>query len=80
MVKPALAYLDIISEIAEFSPVPVSAYQVSGEYSMIQAAGLNGWVDRDAAMMESLLSIKRAGANQILTYFATDAARMLNQQ
>ena len=80
MVKPALAYLDIISEIAEFSPVPVSAYQVSGEYSMIQAAGLNGWVDRDAAMLESLLSIKRAGANQILTYFATDAARMLNQQ
>ena len=80
MVKPALAYLDIISEVAEFSPVPVAAYQVSGEYSMIQAAGHNGWIDRDAVMMESLLSIKRAGANQILTYFATDAARMLNQQ
>lgn len=80
MVKPALAYLDIISEVAEFSPVPVAAYQVSGEYSMIQAAGHNGWIDRDAVMMESLLSIKRAGANQILTYFATDAARLLNQR
>lgn len=80
MVKPALAYLDIISEVAEFSPVPVAAYQVSGEYAMIQAAGNNGWVDRDAVMMESLLSIKRAGANQILTYFATDAAKLLNQR
>lgn len=80
MVKPALAYLDIISEVAEFSPVPVATYQVSGEYSMIQAAGHNGWIDRDAVMMESLLSIKRAGANQILTYFATDAARLLNQR
>lgn len=80
MVKPALAYLDILSEVAEFSPVPVAAYQVSGEYSMIQAAGHNGWIDRDAVMMESLLSIKRAGANQILTYFATDAARLLNQR
>ena len=80
MVKPALAYLDIISEVAEFSPVPVAAYQVSGEYSMIQAAGHNGWIDRDAVMRESLLSIKRAGANQILTYFATDAARLLNQR
>lgn len=79
MVKPALSYLDIISEVAEFSPVPVAAYQVSGEYAMIQAAGSNGWVDRDAVMMEALLSIKRAGANQILTYFATDAARLLNQ-
>ena len=80
MVKPALAYLDIISEVAEFSPVPVAAYQVSGEYAMIQAAGNNGWVDRDAVMMESLLSIKRTGANQILTYFATDAAKLLNQR
>lgn len=77
MVKPALPYLDVLTRIADTSPVPVAAYQVSGEYAMIQAAGHNGWVDLDAVMMESLTSIKRAGANQILTYFAVDAARAL---
>ncbi len=77
MVKPALPYLDVLTKVAEISPVPVAAYQVSGEYAMIQAAGANGWVDRDAVMMESLISIRRAGADQILTYFATTAARAL---
>lgn len=77
MVKPALPYLDVLSAVAERSSVPVAAYQVSGEYAMISAAGANGWVDRDAVMMESLISIKRAGADQILTYFATEAARKL---
>lgn len=77
MVKPALPYLDVLTRIADTSPVPVAVYQVSGEYAMIQAAGRNGWVDLDAVMMESLTSIKRAGANQILTYFAVDAARAL---
>ncbi|GAB3944697.1 porphobilinogen synthase [Corynebacterium tapiri] len=77
MVKPALPYLDVLSAVAEMSPVPVAAYQVSGEYAMIQAAGRNGWVDAHAVMMESLTSIKRAGANQILTYYAIEAARAL---
>ncbi|AIG63596.1 delta-aminolevulinic acid dehydratase [Corynebacterium atypicum] len=77
MVKPALPYLDVLSEVAQVSPVPVAAYQVSGEYAMIQAAGQNGWVDLDRVMMESLVAIKRAGADQILTYFAEDAARAL---
>ncbi|WIM73124.1 porphobilinogen synthase [Corynebacterium suedekumii] len=77
MVKPALPYLDVLHAVAETSPVPVAAYQVSGEYAMIQAAGRNGWVDLDAVMMESLTSIRRAGADQILTYFATDAARLI---
>lgn len=80
MVKPALPYLDVLTRVAEISPVPVAAYQVSGEYAMIQAAGSNGWVDTEAVMMESLISIKRAGANQILTYFALDAAQKLNQR
>ncbi|WPF68886.1 porphobilinogen synthase [Corynebacterium sp. 21KM1197] len=77
MVKPALPYLDILRQVADASPVPVAAYQVSGEYAMIQAAGQRGWVDGQRVMMESLLSIKRAGADQILTYFATEAARLL---
>lgn len=80
MVKPALPYLDVLAGTAERSPVPVAAYQVSGEYAMIKAAGANGWVDEQAVMMESLISIKRAGADQIFTYFATEAARFLNQQ
>ncbi|QNE88834.1 porphobilinogen synthase [Corynebacterium incognita] len=80
MVKPALPYLDVLSAIAESSPVPVAAYQVSGEYAMIAAAGANGWVDQERVMMESLTAIKRAGADQILTYFAVDAARLLNQR
>lgn len=77
MVKPALPYLDILHELATSSPVPVAAYQVSGEYAMIHAAAANGWIDLDRVMMESLTSIKRAGADQILTYFAVDAARAL---
>ncbi|MDN6236987.1 MAG: porphobilinogen synthase [Corynebacterium flavescens] len=77
MVKPGLPYLDVLSAVAETSPVPVSVYQVSGEYAMIKAAGANGWIDGEAVMMESLTAFKRAGADQILTYFATDAARLL---
>ncbi|MGK4581460.1 porphobilinogen synthase [Kitasatospora sp. HPMI-4] len=77
MVKPAMAYLDILRQIADVSPVPVSAYQVSGEYSMIEAAAANGWVDRERLIMETLTSIRRAGAEQILTYWAVEAARML---
>lgn len=77
MVKPAMAYLDVVRAVAEFSDVPVAAYHVSGEYAMVKAAAEKGWIDGDAVMMESLLSIKRAGANQILTYAAVDVARRL---
>lgn len=77
LVKPAGYYLDILSDIAQSCPVSVAAYQVSGEYSMIQAAAAQGYLDREATILESLLSIKRAGAEQILTYFATDAALAL---
>ena len=77
MVKPAMAYLDIIREARMRYDVPISAYQVSGEYSMIMAAAANGWIDHDRAMMESLTSIKRAGADFILTYFAKPAAKLL---
>jgi len=77
MVKPAGPHLDIVAAVAAVSTVPVAAYQISGEYSMIEAAAANGWIDRDRAMMESLLSIRRAGAQLILTYFAIDAARLL---
>lgn len=77
MVKPALPYLDILSDVAAAVDVPVAAYQVSGEYSMIEAAAANGWIDRERAIAESLLSIKRAGADFILTYFATEAALRL---
>ena len=75
MVKPALPYLDVLRAVADISTVPVAAYQVSGEYAMIQSAV--HWGNREALMMESLLSIKRAGANQILTYFATEVAQKL---
>jgi porphobilinogen synthase len=75
MVKPALPYLDIISEVKRTFDLPVAAYQVSGEYSMIKAAAQKGWIDETRAMMESLLSIKRAGADMILTYFAMEMAR-----
>jgi porphobilinogen synthase len=77
MVKPALAFLDILYRVKEFSPVPVGAYNVSGEYAMVQAAAQNGWVDGHAIMMEILHSIKRAGADFILTYHAREAARIL---
>jgi porphobilinogen synthase len=77
MVKPAMPYLDLICHARERFDVPIAAYQVSGEYSMIMAAARNGWLDRDRAMMESLTSIARAGAGIILTYFAKPAARLL---
>jgi porphobilinogen synthase len=77
MVKPALPYLDIIHEARQRFPVPIAAYQVSGEFSMIMAAARNGWIDKDRAMMESLTSIHRAGADVILTYFSKDAAKLL---
>ena len=78
MVKPALPYLDIIAAARASTTVPIAAYQVSGEYSMIKAAARAGWLDESRAMMESLLAIKRAGADMILTYFSKDAARLLN--
>ena len=77
MVKPAMAYLDIVRAAAEVSPVPVAAYQVSGEYAMISAAAANGWIDGRAAALESLTSIRRAGADIVLTYWAADAAGWL---
>ena len=79
MVKPALAYLDIIKLLKDNYNVPISAYNVSGEYAMIKAADEKGWLDGEKAMMESLLSIKRAGADIIITYFAKEAARLLNK-
>jgi len=78
MVKPAIAYLDIIAAARERFDVPLAAYQVSGEYAMIEAAARNNWIDRDRVMMESLLSIRRAGASIILTYFAKDASKLLS--
>ncbi len=77
MVKPALPYLDVIAAARAHTALPVAAYQVSGEYSMIKAAGKAGWLDESRAMLESLLAIKRAGADLILTYFAKDAAPLL---
>jgi porphobilinogen synthase len=77
MIKPALAYLDIISRVAAAVPVPVAAYQVSGEYAMVEAAAANGWLDRDRIIMETLTAIRRAGASIILTYWAAEAARRL---
>jgi len=77
MVKPAGPYLDIVARVAEACDVPVAAYQISGEYSMIEAAAEKGWIDRDAAIMESLLGIRRAGARNILTYWAVEVAHRL---
>jgi len=77
MVKPAMPYLDVIAAARDRFDLPLAAYQVSGEYAMIEAAAQNNWIDRDRVMMESLLSIRRAGASIILTYFAKDAARLL---
>ena len=77
MVKPALAYLDIISQVAASVRLPVAAYQVSGEYSMVEAAAAHGWLDRDRVIMETLTAIRRAGASIILTYWAAEAARWL---
>jgi len=80
MVKPAGPYLDIITRVKEATGYPVAAYQVSGEYSMICAAGMNGWIDQKRVMMESLLGIRRAGADFILTYFAVEAAKLLKEE
>src|SRR5438034_110611 len=77
MVKPAMPYLDVIAAARERFDVPIAAYQVSGEYAMIQAAARNGWIDRERVIMESLMSIRRAGASIILTYYAKEAARLL---
>ena len=74
MVKPAMSYLDVLADAAAVSPVPVWAYQVSGEYAMIEAAAANGWIERERAIDEALLSIRRAGADAILTYWAVEAA------
>jgi porphobilinogen synthase len=79
MVKPAMPYLDIIFRVKKRFKMPTAAYQVSGEYSMIKAAAHNGWLDENRVIYESLLSIKRAGADMILTYFAKDMAKLLNK-
>lgn len=79
MVKLAGAYLDVIYRAKEKFGMPTAAYQVSGEYSMIKAAAMSGWIDHDRIMMESLLAIKRAGADLILNYFAKDAAKLLKK-
>ena len=77
MVKPAGAYLDVIAAVRKEVRVPLVAYQVSGEYAMLEAAARNGWLDRDKCILESLLAFKRAGADAILTYFALEVARLL---
>jgi porphobilinogen synthase len=79
MVKPALPYLDIVRRVADAVDVPVSAYQVSGEYAMVEAAARNGWIDRERAILETLTAIRRAGAGQVLTYWAVEAARLLRR-
>ena len=79
MVKPALAYLDVLADVAASSPVPVAAYQVSGEFAMVEAAAARGWIDRRRAIEESVLSIRRAGADLVLTYWATELAGWLAQ-
>jgi porphobilinogen synthase len=77
MVKPALAYLDVVRAVREAVDVPVAAYNISGEYSMVEAAAARGWIDREAAILETLTSIRRAGADIVLTYWAAEAARLL---
>jgi len=79
MVKPGMPYLDVLRRVKDTFKVPTFAYQVSGEYAMLKAAAINGWLDHDAVMMESLLAFKRAGADGVLTYFALDAARLLQK-
>jgi porphobilinogen synthase len=79
MVKPALPYLDLIWRVKERFGYPVAAYQVSGEYAMIKAAAANGWIDEERAMMETLIAIRRAGADLVITYFAEQAARLLGR-
>jgi len=79
MVKPGMPYLDVVRRVKDEFKVPTFAYQVSGEYAMLKAAAANGWLDHDAVMLEALLAFKRAGADGILTYFARDAARLLQK-
>ncbi len=79
MVKPALAYLDVISLVRDRFDLPIAAYSVSGEYAMVKAAANNGWIDGERVMMEILVSIKRAGADLIITYFAPEAAEILSR-
>jgi porphobilinogen synthase len=75
MVKPALPYLDVLRAVADAAPVPVAAYQISGEYAMVEAAAERGWLERERVIAETLTSIKRAGASVILTYWAVEATR-----
>lgn len=79
MVKPALPYLDVVKAVAEVSDVPVAAYQISGEYAMVEAAARNGWIDRERTVLEMLTSIRRAGADMVLTYWAVEAAGWLDR-
>jgi porphobilinogen synthase len=79
MVKPGMPYLDVVRRVKDEFKVPTFAYQVSGEYAMLKAAAQNGWLNHDAVMLESLLAFKRAGADGVLTYFAIDAARLLQK-
>ena len=79
MVKPALPYLDIIRQVRDRFDLPIAAYNVSGEYSMIKAAAQNGWIDEQRIVMETLTAIRRAGADMIITYFAPDVAQWLKQ-
>ena len=78
MVKPAMPYLDVLARVSAEIDLPVAAYQVSGEYAMLKAAAQNGWLDHDRVILESLIGIKRAGADMILTYFAKDVAPLIN--
>jgi porphobilinogen synthase len=79
MVKPALAYLDVVRRVRDAVDIPVAAYNISGEYSMVEAAAAHGWIDREAAILETLTSIRRAGADVTLTYWASEAARLLRR-
>jgi porphobilinogen synthase len=80
MVKPAGLYLDVVRSVKEISDVPVAAYQISGEYAMVEAAAANGWIDRERTILETLTSIRRAGADVVLTYWATEAAAWLDRE
>jgi porphobilinogen synthase len=80
MVKPAMAYLDVLRRVSELVDVPVAAYQVSGEYAMVEAAAANGWLDREAVILETVTSIRRAGADIVLTYWATELARLVRSK
>jgi porphobilinogen synthase len=80
MVKPAMAYLDVVRRVRDFVDVPIAAYQVSGEYAMVEAAAANGWLDRESIILETLTSIRRAGADIVLTYWATEVARLLRSR